>query len=151
MSRRILRTGYVAARYAESVRINFRSAGACTNCKAGLGCGIGPIVGLFQSPPSICLGLDRPGVGDLRAGDAVSLGIAPAQLLMHVGLVYLLPLLGLFAGAASAYFALGGADDLQAAAGSGAGFFLAYVFARGLRKLLDLDTGLEPQLVSLPQ
>ena len=147
MSGCLYRTGRVAACNANEVRVTFSTASACASCNAGLGCGIGPIVGLFQSPPSCRVGADQPGAKDLSPGDVVRVSIGARRLLEHLCLVYVMPLVGLLAGATAGTWLTGVDGDLYGVAGAGLGLVLAHLLARATRAWCGLDVGLTPRIV----
>lgn len=84
---------------------------------------------------------------DLRPGVAVRVGIGARTLLIHVALVYLLPLLGLVLGALGAGVVAGGSRDASAVAGAAIGLVLSHLLARFLRSALRLDAGLQAEIL----
>jgi positive regulator of sigma E activity len=130
------------------VHIAFETASACSSCSAGLGCGIGPIVGLFQAPPRCCIGIDQPGAERLLPGDSVRVSIGARRLLEHMALVYLLPLAAMLAGACGATLWSDAGGDLFGISGAALGLALAFVVARAVRARSGLDVDLVPRLAT---
>jgi sigma-E factor negative regulatory protein RseC len=102
----------------------------CARCASGRGCGAG-IFAARQGVRRLDVALQEG--GDFAEGDAVSIELAPGNVLRAALLVYGLPLAGAAAGAAAAYaFALG---DAGAAATALVG--LAAGAMAGRRRLRD--------------
>ncbi len=75
-------------------------------------------------------------------------GIGAQSLLIHVVLVYVFPLLGLFAGALGASMAVDQGGDAHAVGGAIIGLLLTHLVARFLRSGLRLDAGLRVQIIA---
>ncbi|MFQ5546921.1 MAG: SoxR reducing system RseC family protein [Woeseia sp.] len=88
--------------------VSVDAAQVCARCAAGKGCGAGLLTGANQArliDVEVAVGLE------LRAGDKVRLTLAPAQLLRAAVFAYGLPLLGVIAALAVAWFIYGAIDD----------------------------------------
>jgi sigma-E factor negative regulatory protein RseC len=90
--------------------VEVTSAVQCARCAAGRGCGAGIVAATGRRHR-----VDAVVAGHLtvRAGDRVTIELAPDNLLRAATIVYGLPLAGAMAGAAGAYFA--GLDEAAAA------------------------------------
>ncbi len=89
--------GRVAAIETGAVWVETRRSSSCNSCSAAAGCGEGVLerLGVQQRHAQVLAATDL----QLRVGDPVVIGI-PEELLLSSSLqLYLLPLLGLFAGA----------------------------------------------------
>lgn len=104
----------------------------CGRCDQPGGCGQNSITRLFASRNRrVRVATEIP----LASGDRVLIGIPDGQLLRASLVVYLLPLLGLVAGAVAGHFGSNGSEGvsiLGAALGMGGGFLAAHFAARVL-------------------
>lgn len=100
----------------------------CGQC-GGKGCGTGKLSQLFCSKPRQ-FQVDNP--VNAGVGDEVIVSVAEGAVLRGIGLIYLLPLLLLLAGATLASLLATQAEqrDLYAAAGALFGLVIGFVFAR---------------------
>ncbi|MFZ5503012.1 MAG: SoxR reducing system RseC family protein [Pseudomonadota bacterium] len=112
--------------------------GSCSQCQ-GKGCGASKLSQLFCNKPRQFLVDNRI---QARVGDQVVVMIEDGAVLRGVGLAYLLPLLGLFAGAALGNVLAGLAAPVDAYTASGAliglavGFWVARKIASGQSRQL---------------
>jgi len=109
---------------------------ACQRCAEGRGCG-GGLLGRLLGDRLRLVRVAR-GDLDLRAGDGVVIGLGETALVRSAVVMYLVPLITLFVGAAVMHRLTGG-TDLWAIAGGVAGLFAGLAYARrfGLRHGAD--------------
>lgn len=101
----------------------------CEQCD-GKGCGSSKLTQMFCSTPRQ-FQVDNP--IDARVGDQVIVGVANGAVLRGIGLVYLLPLLAMIAGATLGSVSVAPElSDTYAAAGALAGLLVGFVCARWL-------------------
>jgi sigma-E factor negative regulatory protein RseC len=116
------------------VTVSVDRAAVCPRCAAGKGCG----AGLFAGPAGpLELKLDVSRGVLPRAGDAVTLSLAPRRLLQASFLAYGLPLLGLVAGATLAMLVLDAPTELPTVVLAGAGMLMGLAWARRLLPCAD--------------
>jgi sigma-E factor negative regulatory protein RseC len=132
--------GRVVAVEAGAVWVETLRKSTCSSCSANAGCGQGL--------------MDKLGVGNRRGyvraltdlqldiGDSVAIGIREELLLRGSVLVYLVPLLGLFAGALSIQ-ALGGSELQVIGAGLG-GLLFSWLYIRWRSLRTADDPALQP-------
>ncbi|WP_339026336.1 SoxR-reducing system protein RseC [Leclercia pneumoniae] len=117
---------------------------SCSSCASRAGCGsrvlnkLGPQTSHTLSVPS-----EQP----LVKGQKVELGIAEASLLGSAMLVYLSPLVGLFA--VGGLFQLLFATDLAAMCGAALGGVGGFLLARGLSPRLAVRDNWQPTILSV--
>lgn len=112
----------------------------CSSCSANAGCGQGML-------DKLAIKRERGYVRaltslQLAVGDSVVIGVREDALVRYSLLVYLLPLLGLFAGAMGAEY-LAASEPLSIGAGF-VGFVLAGLFVRGCALRRVDDPALQP-------
>ncbi len=125
------------------VRLAVRPQQGCARCERGEGCG-GGLLGKLVRRLHTGLELADPGL-DLRPGERVVIGVAASRYLAALGMIYLFPLAGLFAGAGLAAVLFPGADPLAALFGL-AGLAAAAMLARGLPQGAS-PTRLQPRIL----
>ena len=112
--------------------VECQSRSACERCARGQGCGGGVLGALLGDRlHTVQVRATDP---DLRVGDQVELGIAPASLLGGASLVYLLPLSGLLAGALVAGYLGGFSSDAVTVIGALAGLLGAGLVSRRIHR-----------------
>ncbi|MFA6921928.1 MAG: SoxR reducing system RseC family protein [Gallionella sp.] len=123
--------------YADKQITQVRASGGsgCSACN-GKGCGSGKLTQLFCSKPRQFDVDNRINAG---VGDEVIVSVPEGAVLRGISLVYLLPLVLMFAAAtlASGYAADEAQRDGYAAAGALSGLLAGFVFARWLLKRLS--------------
>jgi sigma-E factor negative regulatory protein RseC len=112
----------------------FGPASGCASCAHGRGCGIGPLVSLFRSTRVDAMQLSVP-VGHLRIGDRVKVRLSGAGLIRAAGIAYILPLAGLFGGAAISGAVFSGAGDLAQVSGAGIGLATSWLVMNCIQKI----------------
>ena len=113
----------VVHREGQSTQVRASVASGCSACN-GKGCGSGKLTQLFCSKPRQFKVDNRIHAG---VGDEVIICVPDGAVLRGVGIVYLLPLVFLFAGAA-----LAGKSDADAAVGALSGLLIGFALARWL-------------------
>lgn len=117
---------------------------SCNSCASRSGCGsrilnkLGP-----QNSHSIIVACDRP----LVVGQKVELGIAESSLLGSALLVYMSPLVGLFA--VAALFQVLFATDIAAMAGALLGGVGGFLLAKGLSPVFSRREAWQPVILSI--
>jgi sigma-E factor negative regulatory protein RseC len=108
--------------------VQAESGSGCEHC-SGKGCGSTRLAQLFCSTPRLFQVENRI---DADVGDHVVISVEDGAVLRGIGLVYLLPLFLLFAGAVAANFLSSQSEhgDLYSAAGAIMGLALGFALAR---------------------
>lgn len=114
----------VVHREGQSTQVRASVASGCSACN-GKGCGSGKLTQLFCSKPRQ-FAVDNS--IDAGVGDEVIVSVPNGAVLRGISLVYLLPLLLMFAGAAM----LAGSGDGYAALGASIGLLAGFALARRL-------------------
>ena len=118
----LYQNGIVAELRGKTARVEFLRSGICGGCAGDRGCGLGPILAMFSKTRTHAIEFDVDAIPEpIRTGDAVRIAIAGPELLKVVGLAYLAPLLGMFAGAWLAATVFPEAGDVSAVFGALAG------------------------------
>ena len=108
-----------------SARIEFFRSGLCGGCAGDQGCGLGPILAMFNRSRAHSLAFDLEAtLADIRAGDVVRIAIPGQQFLKVAGLAYFAPLVGMLTGAWLATAMLPEAGDVSAVVGAMTGIIL---------------------------
>lgn len=150
MSPVLTETGRVVAVEADSLWVETIRKSTCGTCSARSGCGHGLMNRLGDGRSSYIRVL--PGNEDIsqcKVNDEVRIGIPEQLMLRGSFLVYILPLIGLLAGAAGGASLYTGNPDLGTAIGALAGFLtcLAYIRLHSLRH--RDDSSLQPTLLEV--
>ncbi len=108
--------------------VQANQGGSCGQC-SGKGCGSGKLSQLFCSEPRR---FQVDNSVNARVGDEVIVSVAEGTVLRGIGLVYLLPLLLLFAGATLGTLLAGQPEqsDAYAAGGALTGLAIGFIFAK---------------------
>jgi len=117
---------------------------SCSSCASRAGCGSRV---LNKLGPQTTHTLSVPSEQPLVKGQKVELGIAEASLLGSAMLVYLSPLVGLFA--VGGLFQLLFATDLAAMCGAALGGIGGFLLARGLSPRLAVRDNWQPTILSV--
>lgn len=117
---------------------------SCSSCASRAGCGSRV---LNKLGPQTTHTLSVPSEQPLVKGQKVELGIAEASLLGSAMLVYLSPLVGLFA--VGGLFQLLFATDLAAMCGAALGGVGGFLLARGLSPKLAVRDNWQPTILSV--
>lgn len=117
---------------------------SCSSCASRAGCGSRV---LNKLGPQTTHTLSVPSEQPLVKGQKVELGIAEASLLGSAMLVYLSPLVGLFA--VGGLFQLLFATDLAAMCGAALGGVGGFLLARGLSPRLAVRDNWQPTILSV--
>ena len=117
---------------------------SCSSCASRAGCGSRV---LNKLGPQATHTLSVPSEQPLVKGQKVELGIAEASLLGSAMLVYLSPLVGLFA--VGGLFQLLFATDLAAMCGAALGGVGGFLLARGLSPRLAVRDNWQPTILSV--
>lgn len=117
---------------------------SCSSCASRAGCGSRV---LNKLGPQTTHTLSVPSEQPLMKGQKVELGIAEASLLGSAMLVYLSPLVGLFA--VGGLFQLLFATDLAAMCGAALGGVGGFLLARGLSPRLAVRDNWQPTILSV--
>lgn len=118
----LYQNGIVAEVRGKTARVEFLRSGICGGCAGDRGCGLGPILAMFNKTRAHAIEFDLDAIpGPIRTGDAVRIAMAGPELLKVVGLAYVAPLLGMFAGAWLAATVVPEAGDVSAVFGAFAG------------------------------
>jgi sigma-E factor negative regulatory protein RseC len=115
----IFQSGIVSEIRGDIARVEIFRSGICSACAGDRGCGLGPILAMFNRTRSTILDIDLPvqRLG-IEVGDAVRIAISGQQLLVAAGLAYLLPLSGMLVGAWLATRVVPGGADISAICGA---------------------------------
>lgn len=116
----------VVHRDAQTTQVRANAASGCSACN-GKGCGSGKLTQLFCSKPRQFVVDNRIDAG---VGDEVIVSVPDGSVLRGISLVYLLPLLLMFSGAAAG--SLAGSGDGLAAAGAVVGLLAGFALAKQL-------------------
>jgi len=128
------RIGTVQSMHDGVATLVFGPAAGCTSCAQGRGCGIGPLVSLFRGTRANAMQLSVP-AGHLRVGDRVKVRLSGSELIRAAGIAYILPLAGLFGGAAVSAAIFSGAGDLAQVSGAGIGLAVSWLVMIRIQKI----------------
>lgn len=142
---RVTESGVVVRRDHDVTWVKTIQRSSCAGCEARHGCGQSSLQGWLENADLIAVATDGQQV---RIGDSVSLSIAADALARAALLVYLLPLLGLFAGILMAG-KISTAEWL-AVVGASVGFFIGCITVRFLTQRLRGNLDYMPTLEPLP-
>jgi len=118
----LYQNGIVTQVSGKIARVEFFRSGICGGCVGDRGCGLGPILAMFNRSRAHSIEFDTDATSaEIRAGAAVRIAIAGQQLLKVASLAYLAPLLGMFTGAWLAATLVPAAGDVSAVVGAIAG------------------------------
>ncbi len=125
---------------------------ACGFCGANSACGTGIVSRLFEGRSHLVSAVNR---ANARAGDQVILGVQESALVSGSTRVYLLPLLGLFAGGLAGSwvesFPSLAAGELPTIGGAAAGFALAVWWLRQQLKMAKNTDNYQPVVLRTAQ
>lgn len=124
--------------------VSYDVKASCSSCASRAGCGSRV---LNKLGPQTTHTLSVPSEQPLVKGQKVELGIAEASLLGSAMLVYLSPLVGLFA--VGGLFQLLFATDLAAMCGAALGGVGGFLLARGLSPRLAVRDNWQPTILSV--
>lgn len=116
----------------QRAQVRASQVNGCEQCK-GKGCGTGKLAGLFCSKPRQ-FQVDNP--INARIDDEVIISVAEGAILHGIGMVYLVPLLLLVAGAFLGDFwaVQPGQRDAYAAVGASSGLIAGFIIAKWISK-----------------
>lgn len=122
---RLFQRGNVVRLDGSVAYIVFESLGGCAACAAGHGCGLATFAGLLAGGERAVLKVGIAASSELAVGDAVQISISARRLLQLVFATYLMPVIGIVAGAVVVSTLLPATGDAGAASGAVAGGLLA--------------------------
>ena len=128
----------------EAIWVRCEAQQACARCAEGRGCG-GGILGRLLGD-RLRLVRAAPAGEDLKAGDAVVIGLAESALVRASLVMYFVPLVAMLA-AAVALRQLGVNGDPGAIAGGGAGLLAGLLYARRFGRRHGSDLRYQPFVV----
>ena len=143
-------TGRVVAVEADSLWVETIRKSTCGSCSARSGCGHGLMnrLGDGRSTYIRVLAGDTD-ISECRVNDEVRIGIPENLMLRGSFLVYMLPLLGLLAGAAGGASLLSANPDLGTAIGASSGFLACLAYIRLHSRRHRDDRSLQPTLLEV--
>ncbi|MEM1112726.1 MAG: SoxR reducing system RseC family protein [Pseudomonadota bacterium] len=145
-------TGRVVAVESDSVWVETVRKSTCGSCSARSGCGHGLMYRLGDGRSCfvrVLPGDNEAPLSDCKVDDEVRIGI-PEDLLLHGSfIVYIVPLLGLLAGAAVADALLPASADLGGAIGALAGLLLGVLAVRWHSFRHRDDRTMQPTLIEV--
>jgi positive regulator of sigma E activity len=135
----LYQNGIVTQVSGKTARVEFFRSGICGGCVGDQGCGLGPILAMFNRSRPHSMEFDMDAIpAEIRAGDAVRIAIAGQQFLKVVSLAYLTPLLGMFTGAWLAATMVPAAGDVSAVVGAMTGVLcVSQLLARSTMAKMD--------------
>lgn len=147
-------TGRIVALEADGLWVETIRRSTCGSCAARNGCGHGLLDRLSEGRRGYIRVLpgDRS-IDEFRVNDHVLIGVPEEMILRGSFIAYVLPLLGMLAGAFAAATWLPGRGDLPALLGAAAGLLLGFLQVRWHGARHRHDTGFQPVLqgaVALP-
>jgi len=145
-------TGRVVAVDADGLWVETIRQSTCGTCAAKQGCGhslLNRITDGKRSYIRVLPGRREP--GDCSVDDQVRISIPEEVILRGSLIVYMLPLLGMLAGAVAAVGLIPGSQDVLAALGAALGFGLGLALVRWHAWLHRDDRSLQPTLLEVLQ
>ena len=140
-------TGRIVALEADGLWVETIRRSTCGGCAARNGCGHGLLNRLSEGRRGYIRVL--PGdhsIDEFRVDDQVLIGIPEEVVLRGSFIAYVLPLLGMLAGALAAATWLPGKGDLPALLGAAAGLLLGFLLVRWHGARHRQDAGFQPVL-----
>ncbi len=146
----LVETGRIVAVETDSLWVETIRQSTCGSCTARKGCGHSLINRVSDGSRSYIRVLPgRHDLRDCRLNDEVTISIPESVLLRSSAVVYLLPLLGMLAGALGAVTLGEAENDLLAALGAVGGFILGMGVVRWHAWLHRSDDTFQPTLVEI--